>query len=178
MWAKVINGEITALDERAPLVIGDVQYVLGIYALAEQNRAGWSIEALRELGVYKVIEPETPAGKQSIASSLVFENGEVVRQHQYADIPVDPSDFQVAIDRRIEAVAAERSYSSAVSLASYVASSIPLWQAEAQAFVAWRDAVWTYSLAELAKVQAGQREAPATTAAFVAELPVIEWPEA
>jgi len=87
-----------------------------------------------------------------------------------------PGDFQTAIDRHIEAVAAQRSYSSEVSLASYVASSIPQWQAEAMAFVEWRDAVWVYALAELAKVQGGQRETPATTAAFVAELPAIEWP--
>lgn len=95
--------------------------------------------------------------------------------------PVGPPTLaavQAAIERHVDAIAAPRNYSSAVSLASYVTSTVPIWQAEAQAFVAWRDAVWVYALAELAKVQGGERVAPATTADFVAELPAIEWPEA
>lgn len=92
--------------------------------------------------------------------------------------PLTAAQFQRAIEVHVDAVAAQRGYSSAVSLASYVASTIPLWQAEAQAFVAWRDAVWAYALTELAKVQGGLRVAPETTDAFVAELPLIEWPEA
>lgn len=92
--------------------------------------------------------------------------------------PLTAEQFQRAIERHVDAVAAERSYSSAVSLASYVASTNPLWQAEAEAFVAWRDAVWVYALTELAKVQAQERAVPESTAAFVAELPVIAWPEA
>lgn len=44
------------------------------------------------------------------------------------------------------------------------------------AFVAWRDAVWTYAYAELDKVLAAEREQPSVEA-FIGELPVIAWPE-
>lgn len=71
--------------------------------------------------------------------------------------------------------ATARRYDGGVSLASYVASGNPAWAAEAQAFVAWRDAVWAYAYAELDKVQAGQREQPGVEA-FLADLPQIEWP--
>jgi len=52
---------------------------------------------------------------------------------------------------------------------------VPQWAAEAAAFAAWRDAVWTYAYAELAKVQAGQRAQPTVTD-LIAELPAIIWP--
>ncbi len=84
-------------------------------------------------------------------------------------------DYKRAIEARVEAVAAEKDYSSAVSLASYVASTVPAWAAEAQAFVAWRDAVWAYALAELAKVLGGQRPAPSIEE-LIAEMPEIAWP--
>ena len=83
--------------------------------------------------------------------------------------------FEEAIEAYIEATAAERDYSSATRLASYVASTKPAWKAEAEAFVAWRDDVWEFAFAELAKVQAGTRDEP-TVEAFIAELPKIVWP--
>lgn len=83
---------------------------------------------------------------------------------------------QAAIDRHVDAVARERHYASAVSLASYANSTVPQWRAEAEAFVAWRDAVWAYALAELASVQSGDRAAPETVEAFIEELPAIVWP--
>lgn len=85
-------------------------------------------------------------------------------------------DYSRAIEAHVDGIARERGYSSAVSCASYVSSTMPQWAAEAGAFIAWRDAVWAYAFSELAKVQSGQREVP-TLDAFLGELPVIEWPE-
>ncbi|MGD9921441.1 MAG: hypothetical protein AB7V13_08345 [Pseudorhodoplanes sp.] len=93
-----------------------------------------------------------------------------------APATLTPEQFQRAIERHVDSVAAQRGYSSAVSLASYVASSVPQWAAEAEVFVAWRDAVWVYALAELAKVMAAERSAPETAEAFITELPSIAWP--
>jgi hypothetical protein len=76
----------------------------------------------------------------------------------------------------IDAKASERQYDSGATLASYVNSTIEQWSAEAQAFVAWRDAVWLYALAELDKVQKGERDQPSVDD-FLAELPAFEWPE-
>jgi hypothetical protein len=47
-----------------------------------------------------------------------------------------------AIDAHVEAQARALGYNSAAHLASYTASTVPGWAAEATAFVAWRDAVW------------------------------------
>lgn len=84
------------------------------------------------------------------------------------------ADYQLAVEAHVEAVAAARGYSSAVSCASYVADPHPPWAAEAAAFVAWRSAVWVEVFDTLAAVQGG---APAPTIeALIAGLPVIGWP--
>lgn len=93
-----------------------------------------------------------------------------------ADHPgLDPIEvFRREIQSLIDAKAQEKQYDSGATLASYVNSTIPQWSAEATAFVAWRDTVWAYALAELDKVQSGEREQP-TVEAFLAELPELEW---
>jgi hypothetical protein len=97
--------------------------------------------------------------------------------------PVPPTiaDYQAAIDAHIEATALARNYGSAslsatLSIATYVASTNPVWAAEAAAFIAWRDEVWAHAYTELGKVEAGLREQPGLEA-FIDELPAIEWPE-
>ena len=82
------------------------------------------------------------------------------------------ADYQARIDLHIDAVAQQRQYRDGVRCASYVTSTNALWAAEAAAFVAWRDAVWTAALAMLAAVQAGGAipESP------IAGLPEMEWP--
>lgn len=126
----------------------------------------------KAVATHETVEP--PAYPYiEVSVERAFANGIVAVTRQFAP---DQAAYQRAIEQHIEAVAAQRGYSSAVSLASYSSSAIPLWQAEATAFTAWRDIVWVYALAELAKVQNAQREIPALSA-FIAELPVITWPE-
>lgn len=84
--------------------------------------------------------------------------------------------FRATIQAHIDAAAQSRRYENGNSLATYVNSTNAQWSAEAAAFVAWRDAVWAYAYAELDKVLGGLREAP-TVEGFIAELPVMEWPE-
>jgi uncharacterized membrane protein YgcG len=102
-------------------------------------------------------------------------------EHAYAlhaeamDPPLSAQDYARAVQEHVDATARGRGYDSGVSLASYVASTITSWAAEAAAFVAWRDAVWAYAYMELAKVQNAERAQP-TVAELVAELPVIAWP--
>jgi hypothetical protein len=83
--------------------------------------------------------------------------------------------FRRAIQSHVDAVAQERNYDSGTSLAGYVVSTNPAWAAEAQAFVAWRDAVWVYAYAELDKVAGGQRQVQ-DVEDFVTELPEMVWP--
>ena len=77
-----------------------------------------------------------------------------------------------AIDAHVEAQAKSMQYNGAAHLASYAASTVPEWQAEAQAFVAWRDQVWTTALDLLADAEASG-EAPSAEDVLAA-LP--EWP--
>ena len=84
--------------------------------------------------------------------------------------------FQSAIQTHVDQAAVAKLYNDGNALAGYVNSTVPQWSSEAQAFVAWRDAVWLYAYAELDKVQTGQRPVP-TVDEFLAELPEIEWAE-
>ena len=90
--------------------------------------------------------------------------------------PPTLADYENAIQGLVDSTATEKMFRDGVTLASYVSSTNPQWAAEAQAFVAWRDAVWAYSYTELAKVQAGEREQP-TPEDFLTDLPAIVWPD-
>jgi hypothetical protein len=87
----------------------------------------------------------------------------------------DQTHYAAAISAHLDATARSRGYDGTLSIATYVGSSVPQWAAEAAAFALWRDQVWAYAYAELAKVQAGQRQQP-TVADLIAELPAITWP--
>lgn len=73
-----------------------------------------------------------------------------------------------------DSVAQKKQYESALSCASYISSTVPSWQAEATTFIAWRDSVYNYVIAQQALMQSGQRTIP-TFEDFKAELPVISW---
>ncbi|MBB5040797.1 hypothetical protein [Shinella fusca] len=110
----------------------------------------------------------------------IEEIGDPAEQGLLAAKPIQPptlADYENAIQALVDTTAREKLFRDGVTLASYVSSTNPQWAAEATAFVSWRDGVWTYSYAELYKVQVGQREQP-TVDAFLAEMPVVEWPSA
>lgn len=83
--------------------------------------------------------------------------------------------YAAAIQSHIDATARAREYNDGVTCASYVASTITTWAADAGAFIAWRDAVWLSAYQTLAAVQAGQQQPP-TIEALIAGLPAITWP--
>jgi hypothetical protein len=91
--------------------------------------------------------------------------------------PPTITDYENAIQNLVDNTARERQFRDGVTLASYIGSTKPKWATEAQAFVAWRDNVWTYAYGELAKVQAGQRQQP-TVEQFLGEIARIAWPVA
>lgn len=120
-----------------------------------------------------LIHPEA-YGEQPPMKTVPITDGEPVSDHPGLS-PVDV--YRLEILAMIDGKAKERQYNSGATLASYVNSTVPTWILEAEAFVAWRDAVWLYALAELDKVQAGERDQPSVED-FLAELPICEWPEA
>ena len=120
-----------------------------------------------------LLHPEA-YGEKPPMKTVPVEDDQPVTNHSGLS-PVDI--YRLEIQAMIDAKASERQYDSGAALASYVNSTVELWATEAQAFVAWRDAVWIFALAELDKVQAGERDQPSVED-FLAELPEFEWPEA
>lgn len=102
-------------------------------------------------------------------------DGEVVAYEPSSEPTI--TDYENAIQNLVDSTAREKQFRDGVTLASYTASTKPKWAAEAQAFVAWRDNVWSYAYGELAKVQAGQRPQP-TVEKFLDEIARIAWPVA
>lgn len=79
------------------------------------------------------------------------------------------------IAKFVDSVAQQKNYNDAVSCASYINSTITQWKNEATAFIAWRDSVYNYCIAQETAMQNGLRSVP-TFETFQAELPVITWP--
>ena len=75
--------------------------------------------------------------------------------------------YEAAIQAKIDAVAQAKSYRDGFALATYATSTV--FGADAQAFIPWRDQVWTYAYAQLAAVLAGQRTQP-TVEEFIDEI--------
>lgn len=118
---------------------------------------------------------EVPSAPEPEQSPAVWD--QKAQAWQVADAPQPTqADYRQAIQAHLDAEAQTRSYDSAQSAASYASSTNTVWKAEAEAVIAWRDAVWVYAYAELAKVQAGERERPSVEE-LIAELPDIVWPE-
>jgi hypothetical protein len=82
-----------------------------------------------------------------------------------------------AVKGHIQSVVSQRQYDSIVSLKSYLQSTNPQWAAEAAAGNVWNDAVWAKVIDIQTQVASGQRPIPTPTE-VIAELPVIQWPQA
>lgn len=107
-------------------------------------------------------------------ASRKLDNGRFVSVAVVETLP-SVEQYRRAIQSLIDTKANGLQYDSGATLASYVNSTIEQWAAEAQAFVAWRDAVWLYALAELDKVKKAERDQPSVEV-FLAELPTFELP--
>lgn len=82
--------------------------------------------------------------------------------------------FRSAIQSHLDSVAQSYGYDGIATAVTYAEEpSVPKFQAEGQAFRAWRSVVWDYSYAELAKFDAGLRPEPSIEE-FILELPVLE----
>ena len=59
------------------------------------------------------------------------------------------------VEYRLTMLAASWGYVSPDRISGYVTSSVPQWAADAQAFIAYRDACWSYALAWRKQADAG-----------------------
>lgn len=114
-----------------------------------------------------------PLGRELHAAAVAGELGTIAAAD--LPLPLTAADFTAAVQAHLDATARTRNYDSILSACSYATSTNLPFSLEGAAAVAWRDAVWLYYYQQLALVQAGTRAIPASTAAFIAELPTISW---
>jgi hypothetical protein len=140
------------------------------------------------MSTYKVIPGEGWILRVEDHAHIPFASGNADYQQYLAEVaagtavfvPSDPpsvDQYTAAVQAWLDDTAEERNYDHILSACSYVTSTNPLFQAEGQACVAWRDAVWASCYQIMGNVQAGNRAAPATTEDLIAELPTIVWPQ-
>ena len=85
------------------------------------------------------------------------------------------ADYERALDAHLDAKAKERRYNDRFTCALRAGYTGPF-QAEGIAFAQWMDNCNAYAYQLLTDVEAGNRQPPATIAAFVEELPDLVWP--
>ncbi len=83
------------------------------------------------------------------------------------------SDYMAAVQQHMDARAVLYGYDNLISVITYAEEpAVARYQAEGQAFRAWRSGCWFACEQMLAAVQAGERPAP-SHAELIAELPVL-----
>jgi hypothetical protein len=75
----------------------------------------------------------------------------------------------------IDSTARSKGYGDGVSCASYATSTNVLWKNESIAFIAWRDSVWDYLYALLARISGGSDPIPSVQQ-IIDGIPPIIWP--
>lgn len=104
---------------------------------------------------YAVYDPDVVVGAASVAARKAGVFSDIVQRH---------------LDRKAQ----DKGYDNIVSACSYAGAPNPF-QAESQAFLDWRSAVWQHCYQVLADVAAGVRAEP-TEAQLLAELPALVLP--
>jgi len=119
------------------------------------------------IGYWNVPNIPRPLESDLLAEASAYENTYLLNTLQQQCL----SKIQAIID----STAQSKQYNDGVSCASYVLSTNDTWKAQATAFIAWRDSVFTYAINILSEVQAG---APIPTVdSVIAGLPTISWPQ-
>jgi hypothetical protein len=91
-------------------------------------------------------------------------------------LPPEVPDYVAAVQGMLDAKARERRYDNILSACTYVTSTQPKFQAEGQACVAWRDAIWSRCYELMDQVSSGELSQP-TVEDLLTMLPTMEWPE-
>ena len=105
----------------------------------------------------------------------------MTRQDMMAKLGLMPADFGIkdtqtiltaTVQAYLDAECQKLGYDNGFACASYATSTVPKFRAEAQAYIAWRDAVWSYCYAQLDLYNAGKRDIPTD---IISELPPLDW---
>lgn len=130
-------------------------------ALLDENNAVVTVNYW-EHSVGIPCERDTPLGYEWDGTAFVRPLSDITRE------------LTTAVQGHLDTTVQTRGYDSMLSCCSYVASTDAQFLAEAQAAVAWRDAVWRYCYDAQDEYTAGTRPVP-TPEELIAELPALVW---
>lgn len=88
-------------------------------------------------------------------------------------VTLSAADCEAALGSALDQGAQSWGYDGIVSAASYAASTISKFKAEADALIAWRDASWMWAESLLANLTTEGGKPPADVAAFLAAAPAL-----
>lgn len=124
------------------------------------------------------LEPANKSVSQDIGAPRSNFTGVVWIETPYFETtPAVPTvtDYTAAIQVMLDAKVLERRYYNILSACTYATSTNATFNAEGQACVSWRDAVWAKAYDVLAQVEAKTLEQP-TVLQLLSMLPTMEWP--
>lgn len=131
--------------------------------------------------IYKPVESQEECDEYTaLARWATDNNAMIVEREEYyecIDYP-EPTIEEIKqnlisiVQIHLDNACKERGYDNGFACASYATSSVSKFKAEAEAYVLWRDAVWSYCYEQLALFEEGQRELPTD---IISELPILEW---
>lgn len=156
----------------------------------------WTVELLEHYDLDPILESPAPATtpyQTAYKDGVEQIKGEWMWKWSISEMDDDAKaakevELKAALLRRYEdatlahlnAVVKAKDYDSIEEAVSYALSSNKVWADESQAAITWRDAVWTYYYAEIAKASPASLDLPpdATTDAvspYLAGMPTIAW---
>lgn len=131
---------------------------------------GVQLRALRD----NLIVHDIPEGFNITKHTHIINNLPITRKVELTESQLITS-VSLAVQAHLDSTARTHNYDSMLSLCTYATSLDPVFAAEAQAGVEWRDACWRQCYKILADVKAGKIVAP-TAEELLMALPVISWP--
>lgn len=136
-------------------------------------------------GCYLQEPPEAHAGRMIVVDEATAAAWVSYRANEVCDgvEPIPPAppappavpDYVTAIQSALDTKVQERRYYNILSACSYATSTNSTFKGEADACMAWRDAVWAKAYATLDQVNAGAIPQPSIPD-LLAMLPTMTWP--
>lgn len=91
--------------------------------------------------------------------------------------PLQVVDFESDVQRRLDAFAQTKGYSSILSAASYASSKIEIYKTEGSYCVDVRDETWSKFYEIMQEIENGERSPIENFSEIESELPILAWPE-